>query len=398
MNKSDYPIFKNNSNLTYLDSAATAQNPHMVTNAIKNYYESINANIHRGIYELSEKSTDAYEEARVKVAKFVGAKPNEIIFTSGTTDSINSLSRSLGTFLTKGDTILVTEYEHHSNLLPWIKLANEKKLKLKYIPVSPDLSLDLDFIKTTLSTSNSQLLTLTGMSNVTGYIPDIGTITKLAHKNGVLVSLDAAQLVPHKRIDVKKLDVDFLSFSGHKLYGPTGIGVLYVAEEILAELEPYNVGGGMITEVLKHDFKHKEGPEGFEAGTPNIAGAIGLSVAVDYVESIGFEKIINHEKELTDYLVKKLKELNEIELYLAPEGTYQSVISLNVHGVHAHDTADILSQNNVAVRAGHHCCQVFMRDVLDVNSTIRVSLGIYNDRDDIDKLIEALKKVVTTFK
>lgn len=396
--KNQFPILENNPKLAFLDNAASTQKPQVVIDAIKDYYESSNANVHRGLYKLSEIATEKYEQARRSVASFLNSQPKEIIFTQGTTDSINSLAQMLERKTDESHTIVTTELEHHSNFLPWQRLCQKTGAKHELIKLNQNLEFDLDHLENILKSNNVKLVSISGMSNVTGYIPDLERITKLVHENGAWIHVDAAQLVAHKKIDLKKLDVDFLSFSGHKIYGPTGIGVLFGKKELLEKLEPFRVGGGMIQEVFREKSTWSELPEKLEAGTPNIAGAIGLEAAIKFIQEIGFDKIEKHEKELTEYTLEQLKNSEYIKLFTPKPENHSSVISFEFEDIHPHDVAQILDENDVAVRAGHHCCQILMREVLKVQSTTRVSFGIYNDRYDVDKLIDALNKVQMVFR
>ena len=399
MNKSDFPIFKTNPKLIYLDNAATTQKPQVVIDAISKYYSNSNANIHRGIYTLSEDSSDQYEQTRKKVAEFINSKSEEIIFTSGTTDSINSLASSLSESFKPGDTIIISQFEHHSNILPWQILVEKYKLNLKYINVTSELEIDMNHFKQLLDTTEKlKLVAITGLSNVTGSLIPIEKIVTLTHSAGGQIVIDAAQLIPHIQIDIKKLDIDYLAFSAHKMYGPTGVGVLYGKKNLLEQIKPFRVGGGMVSKVGKNSFEPKKVPTKFEAGTPNIAGIIAFGTTIDYIKSIGAKKIQQYEKKLTKHARKKLSSLPNLELYY-PDNiqNHSSVISFNVKNIHSHDTAQILADENIAVRAGHHCAQILTRDILNQNSTVRMSLGIYNDFDDIEKLISGIRKVLKTF-
>lgn len=400
MKKSDFPIFKNNTHLTYLDSAATSQKPQIVIDTIKDYYEKLNANVHRGIYDLSEKATELYELSRVKVAKFINAKsPNEIVFTRNTTESINLIAYAWARKnLKKGDTILTTEMEHHSNIVPWQQAAKEVGLELEFIKVK-DYKLDLSDLDRKLMANGQSLLAVTHISNTLGTINPIKQIIKKVHKKGSLVLIDGAQAVPHMKVDVQDLDSDFYAFSGHKMLGPMGIGVLHVKEEILKDMDPFLTGGGMIQTVKYDHTDFAELPDRTDAGTPNVAGAIGLAAAIDYLEKIGMDKVEKHEKELTKYALKKLKEIDEVSIIGIPTTKDRlGVVSFEIKGVHSHDTAQVLNEEGVAVRAGHHCNQVLMREVLKVPATARASFYVYNEKEDIDKLVSAIKKVIKTFK
>lgn len=397
MKKSDFPIFKNNPGLVYLDSAASSQKPQIVIDTIKDYYEKLNANVHRGIYDLSEKATELYELSREKVAKFINAKSaNEIVFTRNTTESINYVARAWAEEnIKQGDEILITEMEHHSNLVPWQQLANKKNLQMNYMNVV-DFKIDLEAAKKQIRELKPAIVAITQASNTLGTVTPIKEITKVAHENGALVLVDAAQSVPHIKVDVQKLGVDFLAFSGHKMLGPMGIGVLYVKEEVLENMVPFMTGGGMIEKVTRFATEFAPLPERTDAGTPNVAGAIGLAAAIDYLEKIGMDKVEEYEKELTKYAIKKLEELEEVQI-IGPKTKRLGVISFAIDGVHPHDLASMLNEDKIAIRAGHHCNQVLMKEVLKVPATARASFYVYNEKRDVDKLIKGVKKVITTF-
>jgi len=395
--KKDFPIFENHPDLVYLDSASTSQKPKKVINAITNFYEKENANIHRGIYTLSEHATQKYQEARKKIAKFINSQSNEIVFTRNTTESINILCHRILPLLEKGkDEILLSEMEHHSNLVPWQQFAKAHNFKLKFIPITDNYELDYEKAKKLIN-KKTALLSITHTSNVFGTINNIKQLINLAKKQKALTVIDAAQSVSHIKIDVKDLDCDFLAFSSHKTFGPLGIGILYGKANHLEKLSPFLFGGGMINSVSYEDATWAEIPEKFEAGTPNIAEAIALGEAINYLENIGFENIENHEKELLEYTLEKLNQLENITIYNPGSDKSISVISFNLQGIHPHDVAEILNDNNIAIRAGHHCCMPLM-NLLGITGTCRASLSIYNTKEDIDKLIIALKKCQEVFK
>ena len=395
--KNEFLFLKANKNLAYLDNAATTQKPLTVINAISNYYKNEHANIHRGVYQLSERATQKYEAVREKLAQFINAKEaNEIVFTKGTTESINFLAFSLGETFKKGDEIIISQGEHHSNLIPWQELAKRKKLTLKYIPVTRQGWLELNKLDK-LITKKTKLISITHISNVTGVINDIEKIIKKAHQKNVLVCVDAAQTAGHQKIDVQKLNCDFLVFSGHKMYGPTGVGVLYGKKHLLEELPPYQTGGGMILQVNLSKTVYAGLPEKFEAGTPNIAGVIGLGAAIDYLESVGFSKIKKRDQELTKYALGQLKKVKGLKFFgPASLKNRSAIISFNVKGIHPHDLATIADQNNVAVRAGHHCAEP-LHNLWNIPATVRISFGIYNDKKNIDRLVKALNQAIKTF-
>ncbi|MEK6934716.1 MAG: cysteine desulfurase [Nanoarchaeota archaeon] len=383
MKKDDFPLLKNR-NLIYLDSAATSQKPKIVINAINDYYNNYNSNVHRGVYSISEEATLEYEKAREKVAEFVNALPSEIIFTKGTTESLNLLAYSLD--LEEGDEILISEMEHHSNLVPWQQLAKKKKLKLKYIPVNEDG--DLEF-KPKLVTDKTKVISVTHVSNVLGTVNDIKNIVK--NKKKALVIIDGAQSVPHMKVDVKELGVDFLAFSAHKMFGPMGIGVLYGKLELLEKLDPFLYGGDMIKQVSFEETIFNDVPWKFEAGTPNVVGAIGLGKAIEYINEIGIENIEKHNMELGKYAIKKLKELG-VKVYGNPKNKL-GVVSFNLNGMHPHDVSSLLDQENICIRGGHSCAMPLMKK-LNVNGVCRVSFHIYNEKEDVDRLVNVLKKVL----
>lgn len=397
--RQDFPIFKRKINgkpLIYLDSAATTQKPRQVIAAIKNFYERHNANIHRGIHTLSEEANLAYAQARTTVASFLGARAKELIFTRNATEAINLVAFSWGRKnLKKGDLILLTEMEHHSNIVPWQQLAKEKGCRLEYLKVGKDLVLDREDLEKKLLIK-PKLVSLVHVSNVFGIINPVTEITKRSHQVGAKVLLDGAQSLPHLPVNVAKIGCDFFAFSGHKMLGPMGIGGLYIKEEILGGMEPFLTGGGMVSQVCKDGVTFAPGPERFEAGTPNVAGAIGLAAAVEYLQKIGLEKIYQHELALTEYLVKQLNGVDHLTVY-GTNGEHNrykriGVVSFTLDGVHAHDVAQVLDQEGIAVRSGHHCAMILHTEVLKVPATVRASLYLYNNFTDVDRLVKALKK------
>ncbi len=384
--------------LVYLDSAATSLTPDQVIEAMDRYYKDYNANVHRGVHELSQVATREYESAHEKVAEFINASPEEIIFTSGTTSSINMLARSLGKSLKKGDEIAITEMEHHSNMVPWQQLAKEKQAVLKFIKVNLNGELDLKDAKLKI-TKRTKIVSATHMSNVLGTINDVKLLGELAHSNGSLFVVDGAQSVAHMPIDVKRINCDFFAFSGHKLMGPTGIGVLYGKADLLSKMSPSVFGGGMISEVKEGSSKWNDLPWKFEAGTPNISGAIGLGAAVDYLRSIGMANVEAHLKEMTKYALEKLSELKGLKVY-GPKDLNKigPVISFNFKGIHPHDVSAILNREGIAIRGGHMCAMPLVTEVLKENAVCRISIQIYNKKEDIDSLINSLGKVQEIFK
>jgi cysteine desulfurase/selenocysteine lyase len=396
--KSDFPILNQQINdhpLVYLDSAATAQKPQVVIDAVNHYYQHDNANVHRGVHTLGQRATDAYEGARETVKQFIHAKDSkEIIFTRGTTGSINIVARSYGdAFITADDEIVLTEMEHHSNLIPWQQVAKRTGATLKFIPLEADGTITMTSVKETI-TEKTKLVAITHVSNVLGTINPIKAITNYAHDMGAVVLVDGAQAVPHMAVDVVDLDCDFYAFSGHKLGAPTGIGVLYGKAALLNQMEPVEFGGEMIDFVSLTGATFKELPWKFEGGTPIIAGAVGLAKAIDYLQAIGFDKITAHEKALTDYAMSKLKQLDGVDIY-GPEERC-GLITFNLTDVHPHDTATVLDSFGVAVRAGHHCCQPLMK-WLNVTATARASFYVYNTFEDVDLFIDGLKQAKEFF-
>ena len=399
MRREDFPILKervHGRELVYLDNAATSQKPQMVIDAIEEAYSRWNSNIHRGVHHLSQVATMKHEEARKAVAAFIGAKSSdEIIFTKGTTDSINALAFSFGeACIHEGDEIIVSAVEHHSNIVPWQMLCARKKAVLRHIPLRNDQTLDIEAFKGLLN-EKTKLVSVAHVSNVLGTINPVEEIIRLAHEHGVPVCIDGAQSVPHMHVDVQALGCDFLAFSGHKMYGPTGIGVLYGKREWLEKLPPHEGGGEMIEHVRWSGTTFNELPYKFEAGTPNFVGSYALHKAMEYMEEIGWEAIEVHERELTAYCEAQLKELR-VKVY--GEGQPKAgVISFNVFSggkiIHPFDIGTLLDQQGVAVRTGHHCAEPLI-DELGVPGTVRVSFGLYNDKSDIDTFIAALQKSI----
>ncbi len=399
MNREDFAILKekvHGRELVYLDNAATSQKPQQVLDAIVEAYTHWNSNIHRGVHHLSQVATSKHEEARKKVAEFINAKSSdEIVFTKGTTDAINALAFSFGeAFLHEGDEVIVSGLEHHSNIVPWQMVCERKKAVLRHIPLRPDLSLDIEAFKGLLS-DKTKLVSVAQVSNVLGTIQPIEEIIRLAHSQNVPVCVDGAQSVPHMKADVQALDCDFLAFSGHKLYGPTGIGVLYGKREWLEKLPPHEGGGEMINHVRWSGTTYNELPYKFEAGTPNFVGSWALKTAIDYVESLVWQAIEAHEQELTAYCEEQLLSLG-CKVYAAGQPK-AGVISFNVYNgeqlVHPFDVGTLLDQQGVAVRTGHHCAEPLI-DAMGVPGTVRVSFGLYNDKADVDAFIAALKKAI----
>ena len=399
--KQDFPIFNqkiNDETLVYLDNAATSQIPKFVEEKVRDFNEKERANVHRGVHTLGLRATNQYESSRQKVANFIGANnAKEVIFTSGCTDSLNLVAASFGEQnIQAGDEILVSIMEHHSNLLPWQQLAKRKQAKLNFIEINSDGLLDIKNLKSKIN-SKTKIVALTHVSNVLGTINPIKELTDLAHEKGAIVVVDGAQAVGHFPIDVAELNVDFYAFSGHKMFAPTGIGVLYGKKDLLDKMQPYRLGGEMIANVTREGATWAEVPYKFEAGTPNIAGAIGLGAAIDYLQSLDFELIQKHEQELTSYALEKLKNVLGLTIYGPQKGNGRiGVISFNLKNIHPHDLATALDLNGIEVRAGHHCAQPLMAS-LDTESTVRASLSIYNTKDDIDKLVSSLHEAKEFF-
>lgn len=397
--KKDFPILHQEVHghpLVYLDSAATSQKPYQVIEAVETYYKEYNSNVHRGVHTLGTKATDAYEGAREKVKKFIHAQSTkEIIFTRGTTTAINLVAQSYAhPRLSEGDEIILTPSEHHSNLIPWQQIAKVTGATLKYFPLEDDGVLDLQKVKETI-TPHTKIVAIQHMSNVLGTVNPIKEIANLVHQQGGVIVVDGAQSVPHMKVDVQELDIDFLAFSGHKMCGPTGIGVLYGKEKWLEQMEPIEFGGEMIDFVDLYDSSWKELPWKFEGGTPIIAGAIGLGAAIDYLSSIGMDTIEKHDRHLAAYAYERLSEIEGIDIYGSDENR-TGLVTFNLESVHPHDVATVLDAEGIAVRAGHHCCQPLMR-WLNVSATARASFYLYNDESDIDQLVKGLLKTKEYF-
>lgn len=399
--KSYFPALNQEINghpLVYLDSAATSQKPIQVIEALKKYYELENSNVHRGVHTLGNRATDAYEGAREKVRKFINAKSTkEIIFTRGTTTSINTVASGYGRQnISEGDEIVITIMEHHANLIPWQQLAKEKGATLKYIDIEADGTLSLDKVRETI-TPNTKIVSVAMASNVMGTIHPIKEITKIAHENGAIMVVDAAQGAPHLTIDVQDLDCDFLAFSGHKMCGPTGIGVLYGKEQLLENMEPVEFGGEMIDFVGLYDATWKELPWKFEGGTPIIAGAVGLGAAIDFLTEVGLDHIAAHEHALAGYAMDQLSTIEGLVIYGPRDAEKRcGLVTFNLDDVHPHDVATVLDMNGIAIRAGHHCAQPLMK-WLNVTATARASFYLYNDEADIDRLVAGLRSAKEYF-
>ncbi|MEM5614725.1 cysteine desulfurase [Staphylococcus pseudintermedius] len=396
----DFPILEqqvNGKRLAYLDSTATSQKPKQVIDALSDYYERYNSNVHRGVHTLGSLATDGYEGRAETVRRFIHAKYfEEIIFTRGTTAAINMIAHSYGDAnVGEGDEIVVTQMEHHANLVPWQQLAKRQGATLKFIPMAEDGTITLEAVRETVS-ERTKIVAIAHVSNVLGTINDIKAIAEIAHEHGAIISVDGAQSVPHMKVDVQDLNVDFYSFSGHKMLGPTGIGVLYGKREHLNQMEPTEFGGDMIDFVDLYDSTWTDLPTKFEAGTPLIAQAIGLQAAIEYIESIGFDAIHEHEQALTTYAYEQMSQIEGIDIYGPSKDKRAGIITFNLKDVHPHDVATALDTEGVAVRAGHHCAQPLMK-WLNVSSTARASFYIYNTKEDIDQLVEGLKQTKEFF-
>ncbi|MDN0040533.1 cysteine desulfurase [Bacillus aerophilus] len=396
--REQFPILHqqvNGHDLVYLDSAATSQKPRVVIDAMNEYYRSYNSNVHRGVHTLGTKATDAYEGAREKVRAFIGASSvQEIIFTRGTTTALNTVAISYARAnLKEGDEIVITHMEHHANIIPWQQAAKATGATLKYIPLQEDGTLSLEDVKQTI-THQTKIVAVTHVSNVLGTINPIKDIAKIAHDHGAIIVVDGAQSTPHMQIDVQDLDCDFFAFSGHKMCGPTGIGVLYGKKDLLNNMEPAEFGGEMIDFVDLYDSTWKELPWKFEAGTPIIAGAIGLGKAIDFLNDIGMEEVSRYEHQLVTYALERFKELEGATVY-GPQHR-AGLVTFNLDDVHPHDASTVLDTEGVAIRAGHHCAQPLMK-WLGVSATARASFYLYNTEEEIDELMAALRKTKEYF-
>ncbi|SET98591.1 cysteine desulfurase / selenocysteine lyase [Enterococcus malodoratus] len=400
--RKDFPILfqeVNDEPLVYLDNAATTQKPTQVLDVLRHYYENDNANVHRGVHTLAERATEDYENSREKVRAFINAKETaEVLFTRGTTTGLNWLARSYGdAFIKEGDEIVISYMEHHSNIIPWQQLAERKGATLRYLPLTDEGFIDMTAAKEIIN-EKTAIVSLAYVSNVLGVINQIKEFAEMAHANDAVMIVDGAQAAPHMVVDVQALDADFFAFSGHKMCGPTGIGVLYGKRKWLEQMEPVEFGGEMIDFVNLYDSTWKELPWKFEAGTPNIAGAIALGGAIDYLNEIGMENIHRYEQELVAYVLPKLHEIGGITTYGPQDPEHHTgVIAFNLDAIHPHDVATALDMEGVAVRAGHHCAQPLM-NYLNLPATARASFYFYNTKEDADRLIEAIQATKEFFK
>jgi cysteine desulfurase/selenocysteine lyase len=388
--RQQFPIFDNNPGLVFLDSGASAQKPASVIDRVADYYRTDYANVHRGVYRLSARSTDLFEEARVKAQRFLNAAdPNEIVFVRGATEAINLVAQSWGaTFLEAGDEVVISELEHHSNIVPWQLLRDRVGIRIVVAPIDATGGLDLAAFAARL-TPHTRLVAVTHLANATGALVPVETIVELAHRAGARVLVDGCQAAPRLQVDVQALGCDFYAFSGHKTYGPTGIGVLWGRHELLAAMPPWQGGGEMILNVTFEKTLYQDPPHRFEAGTPDISGAIGLGAALDFIERLGRDNILEHEEALTGYGVDRLSRIPGLQLVGAGQRRL-GILSFDLDGVHPHDVATVLDRHHVAVRAGHHCAQPLL-DKLGLGATTRASLGVYNDEHDIDALADAIE-------
>ncbi|CDQ19332.1 cysteine desulfurase / selenocysteine lyase [Halobacillus karajensis] len=390
--RDEFPILHQEVNghpLVYLDSSATSQKPIRVIEKLDEYYRGYNSNVHRGVHTLGTKATDEYEGAREKVRRFINASSTqEVIFTRGTTTAINTVAASYGRAnLSEGDEVVITPMEHHSNIIPWQQIVKETGATLKYIPLQPDGTIRLEDVKETV-TSNTKIVAVMHVSNVLGTVNPVKEIAQIAHDQGAVMLVDGAQSAPHMKIDVQDLNADFYAFSGHKMCGPTGIGVLYGKKALLEKMEPVEFGGEMIDFVNLYDSTWKELPWKFEGGTPIIAGAVGLGAAIDFLTDIGLEEIMEHENKLAAYAMQEMNKVDGMTIY-GPENR-AGLITFNLSDVHPHDLATVLDSEGIAVRAGHHCAQPLMR-WLEVSATARASFYLYNTEEEIDRLVAGLK-------
>lgn len=395
--KKDFPIFENR-DISYLDSGATSQKPQYVINAVEEFYKKFNANPHRGAYSLSLEATEQYENTREKIAKFINARnKEEIIFSKNASESLNLIAYSYGlSNLKQNDEVVLSIMEHHSNLVPWQFVTKQTNSILKYMYINNEFELSKEEIESKI-TDKTKVVGITHISNVLGTINNVKEIIKYAHKKGAIVIVDASQSIPHTKVDVQDLDADFLVFSGHKMFAPLGIGVLYGKKELLNKMPPFLMGGDMIEYVYEQNTTYAPLPNKFEAGTQNVEGVVGLGAAIDYIKSIGYETINKVEQEVTEYAVNELYKLNFIEMYVTPnKQNHSSVVSFNVKRVHPHDVASILDVNGVCIRSGNHCAQPLLR-YMGMDSTCRASFSIYNTKEDVDKLVDALNKTYKMF-
>ena len=397
--ESDFPVLSqkvNGKKLVYLDNAATTQKPKAVIKSIERYYNESNANIHRGVHALSQKATDLYENSRKNISNFINAEnENQIIFVRGATEAINLVANShVRPLLNQNDEIIISQMEHHANIVPWQLICEERNAKLRILPMNQRGELILDSLGNIIS-KKTKFMAINHVSNSLGTVNPIEEIVKIAHQHKIKILIDGAQAVQHIPIDIQKIGADFYCFSGHKLYGPTGIGILYGKKQLLNEMPPYQGGGDMIKSVTFDETVYNDVPHKFEAGTPNISGAIGLSAAIDYIREIGIEKISKHESELLEYASKELNKIDNVQIIGNAENK-ASVLSFVIKNIHPHDIGTIMDSNGVAIRAGKHCTDPVM-DFYCIPATARASFAAYNNKDDVDKLIKSVKKAIEVF-
>lgn len=392
--KKDFPVYENHPNLCYLDNAASSLKPNTVIEKLNFYYKNLGVNVHRGVYSLSYVATDLYEEARNIVADFINASFEEVVFTRGCSSALNLVAASYAiNNLKPNDEVIISELEHHSNFIPWINACKKCGAVIKYIPLTEEGRITVDNFKTVLS-EKTKIVAINHVSNVMGYVSPVEEITSLAHAYNAIVVIDGAQAVPHMKVDVKAIDCDFYAFSGHKMCGPTGIGVLYGKKSLLDEMEPIEFGGDMADEVFLDHATYKDAPYKFETGTPIIAEAIGLGEACLYLKKIGFDLIAKEEKRLRELAFNKLKNISGIKIYNPNCET--GIITFNISGVHPHDVASVFDKNNVCIRAGHHCAQPITKFLGQI-STVRASFYFYNDEEDVEKFVESVKEAIDFF-
>ena len=397
--KSDFPTLNqkiNGNDLVYLDNAATTQKPNSVINSVNEYYKKTNSNIHRGVHTLSQEATEKYENARMKIAKFINSTTEkEIIFVRGATEAINLVANSyVRPLLQPNDQIIITEMEHHANIVPWQIVCKEKEAELKILPMNSKGELIVDELEKII-TNKTKFMAINHVSNSLGTINDVRKIVEIAHKHNIRILIDGAQAVQHIPIDVKEINADFYCFSGHKIYAPTGIGILHGKKKLLDEMPPYQGGGDTIKSVTFEKTIYNDVPNKFEAGTPNISGAIGLGTAIDYIQDIGIDNIAKHESDLLNYATEKIKEIKGVKI-IGNAKDKASVLSFTMENIHPHDIGTIMDSHGVAIRAGNHCTQPVM-DFYSIPATARASFAIYNDKTDVDKLISSVKKTMEVF-
>ena len=399
MIKDDFPILSqqiNDKPLIYLDNASTTQKPNLVIEKIENYYKNTNSNIHRGVHHLSQKATDEYENSREKVHKFIGSNSSkEIVFVRGTTEAINLVANShVKPLLSKGDNVIISQMEHHANIVPWQMITKEKESEIRIIPINENGELIIEKLNELID-KRTRFISVNHVSNTLGTINPVEKLIEIAHKNNIKIMIDGAQAVQHMKVNVSKMNADFYCFSGHKMYGPTGIGVLYGKQEILESMQPYQGGGDMIKSVTFEKTIYNDIPNRFEAGTPNIVGVIGLGKAIDFIENITIEKIEKLEMELLNYATDKISSIEKVRI-IGNSNKKASVISFVIEDIHPHDIGTIMDKLGIAIRAGHHCTQPIM-DFYEIPATARASFAIYNTKEDVDKLVEAIEKTKEVF-